>query len=92
LRRRPGKTFVLARGLRIEWQLEKPFPDFSGFVLRARQDEVPLDRDDGIELFRWTPEPGGADKSQHKFSIDLAPVREQRWASFYCKAFVIDAA
>jgi hypothetical protein len=77
--------------LRLVWSSERAFADFSGFVLVASHAGVPASPDDGIELFRWTPQPRRAD-GEHDAFVSLEPVRRKRWARFFAKAFVVDAA
>lgn len=85
-RRGPHK----GKDIRLVWNLEAPFPDFAGFVLVANQERVPQSLTDGVELFRWTPEPGQVD-GDHEDWVSLALVQQRRWARFFCKAMVLDA-
>lgn len=77
--------------LRLVWSAEQPFPNFSGFTLVAGAQGAPASPDEGVELFRWTPGGGPAD-GEHEETVSLEPVRQRRWARFYCNVFVLDPA
>jgi hypothetical protein len=76
--------------LRLTWDVEEPFADFSGFILVASQTAVPNAPDDGIELFRWQPTEHVA--GSYEAPVSLEPITRRRWARFFVKAMVIDQA
>ena len=81
-----------AREMRVVWRVETPGPtsNFAGFVLRAAQAWVPA-RSDGVELFRWSPRPGGV-TGDHEARVSLESNRSRSWPRFYCRAFTLEAA
>lgn len=87
----PKKGTRAGGDLLLKWSVERPFPDFSGFVLVANQSTAPSAPEEGVELFRWEPTPGHAGGDHHE-TIGLDPIRRRRWPRFFCKAFVIDSA
>ncbi len=81
---RRDKNFI-----RLTWGIENPHPDFAGFLLVADQDNIPQGADDGVELFRWTPENGDFE-GLHEARVPLEPVKKAGWPHFYCKLMVLD--
>ncbi len=79
------------RVMKLAWSLDSCSGDsaYKGFVLRAAQGSVPNSRDDGVELFRWTPD-SHASNGDLEATVSLAKVQQQRWTRFYCKAFNVD--
>jgi hypothetical protein len=75
--------------LLIRWTMLDAFASFAGVVLVASQEGVPQSPDDGIELFRWKPEPGQRD-AQCEAPISLAAVQMRRWSRFFCKLMAAD--
>lgn len=82
---RPHKGMAL----RLRWSLDGAFPEFAGFTLRAAQDRPPTNPSDGVELFRWTPQPGQME-GEHEEMVSLDAVRRQRWSRFFVKAMLCD--
>lgn len=82
-----------ARGasIRLAWSVDQPFPDFHGFVLVASQSGEPASPEEGVELFRWTPDSGSI-HGAHEESVSIAPVQQRRWARFFCSLFALDPA
>lgn len=78
-------------GLTISWQIENPRPGFAGFVWVANQANVPTSPVDGVEILRWEPD-AGVIAGNHTAVANLNPVRERRWARFFCKAMAINPA
>ena len=77
------------KDIRLVWNIEGLFPDFSGFVLVANQERVPRSLTDGVELFQWRLEPGQWE-SEHETWVSLVPIQQRRWTHFSCKAMVLD--
>ncbi|MCD4786508.1 MAG: hypothetical protein K8T10_21995 [Candidatus Eremiobacteraeota bacterium] len=73
----------------LNWNVEKPFPDFSGFALVANDQRIPSSITDGIEIFRWKPGEGEV-AGEHEDWINIEPIQKERWARFFAKLIVID--
>ncbi len=80
-----------ARRLRIEWECERLPEDFGGLVLVGNAHNVPSAIEDGFELLRWAPRPGGGRAAgRHRREMPLDPGRvpgDPR--RLYCKAFLL---
>lgn len=87
----PSRGPHKGKEISLTWSVEQPLQDWAGFVLVASQDGVPLAPDDGVEIYRWTP---GIDpvEGTHQAWVSLAPVQQNRWARFFCKAMPLDPA
>lgn len=71
------------------WEFSDPFPDFGGLALVANEQHVPQNLEDGVVLATWRRKPG--QKAGHyQGRVNLGPVQQQGWASFYCKAMMLD--
>ncbi|MFO1432366.1 MAG: hypothetical protein U1F76_19850 [Candidatus Competibacteraceae bacterium] len=88
----PRRGRYKGKALQLFWSVETPFPNFAGFVLTASAAGPPSSTEDGVELFRWTPSDGPVENVQQTAWISLEPVRQRRWARFFCKAGVLDPA
>ena len=84
-----GKSKGQAIGL--TWTVDECAPNFGGFALLANQDGIPQSLDDGVELFRWSPEAGPA-VGRHEAQVGLEPVLRRRWARFHVKALTLNPA
>jgi hypothetical protein len=74
----------------VVWKFKDLMPDFGGFAVVANQTSVPRFLTDGTEIGRWTPQDSAPATGHLQMPLSLDVPLEERWASFFCKLFVIE--
>ena len=75
------------RFLHLTWTIQDMLPGFGGFVLVANEAHPPLFPEDGMEIFRWTPN-GNVPGNRREADVSLATLEERGWENFYCKLMI----